>query len=190
MLRALVVLIEETQSELKIEGEFSVRVNPFKEGSLEIPVQVFLVGAAASLFTFNPGLAKILDTLKSVFELKKYFKGEPPSEKTLQDSVSVGNITINGGNNVINIIQQRRVEEALDQAAQDLEKDESLTGMKLVNQSSGEEIANIPREDFKYLRIPSNGRGAEVPQDRIRTVEALLTIHSPVLQGTAKWKFV
>ena len=29
-----------------------------------------------------------------------------------------------------------------------------------------------------------------MPQDRIRTIEVLLTIHSPVLQGTAKWKFV
>lgn len=127
MLRALVVLIEETQEELQIEGEFSIRVNPFKEGSLEIPIQVFLVGAAASLFTFNPGLAKLLDTLKSVFELKKYFKGEPPTEKAMQDGVSVGNITIKGSNNVINIIQQRRVEEAFDQVAQDLEKDESLS---------------------------------------------------------------
>ena len=190
MLRAILVLIEETQNELNIEGEFSVRVNPFKEGSLEIPVQVYLVGAVASLFTFNPGLAKLLDTLKSVFELKKYFKGEQPSEKGLLDGVSVGNITINGGNNVINIFQQRRVAESLDQAAQDLEKDASLTGMKLVNTSTGEEIADIPREEFKYLRIPGKDKEAEVAQDRVRTVEAHLTIHSPVLQGAAKWKFV
>lgn len=190
MLRAIVVLIEETQEELRIEGKFSIRVNPFKEGSLEIPVQIFLVGAAAGLFTFNPGLAKVLDTLKSVFELKKYFKGEPPSEKALQDGVSVGNITINGGTNVINIVQQRRVEEAFDQAAQDLEKDKSLTGMKLINKSTGEEIADVPREQFKYLRLPDNGTAAEVPQDRVRSTEATLTIHTPVLPGTAKWKFV
>jgi hypothetical protein len=192
MLRALVVLIEEARSELKVQGEFMVRVNPFKEGSLEIPVQIFVVGAAASLFTFNPDLAKILDTLKSIFELKKYFKGQPPSEKSLQDSANVGNIIIKDSQNVvINIIQHRRVDEALDQAGQDLEKDKSLTGMKLVNESSGEEIANIAREDFKYLRTPGNGQETEdVPQDRIRTVEALLTIHSPVLQGTAKWKFL
>ena len=190
VLRALVVLIEETQNELQIEGEFSVRVNPFKEGSLEIPVQIFLVGTATSLLTFNPGLTKLLDTLKSVFDLKKYFKGESPTEKSLQDNVSVGNITINGGNNVINIIQQRRVEEAFDQAARDLEEDKSLTGMKLVNKTSGEEIANIPREEFKFLRISDNAQASDVPQDRIRNVEALLTIHSPVLEGTAKWKFV
>ncbi len=190
MLRALVVLIEETQNELKIEGEFSIRVNPFKEGSLEIPIQVFLYGTAATLFTFNPGLAKLLDTLKSIFELKKYFKGEQPTEKALQDGLSVGNITINGGTNVINIIQQRRVEEAFDQVAQDLEKDKSLTGLQLINKSSGEEIADIPREGFKHLRITSDGQAADIPQDRGRTVPALLTIHTPVLPGTAKWKFV
>lgn len=191
MLHALVVLVEETRDELKIDGEFSIRVNPFNEGSLEIPIQVFVFGAASALFTFNPGLLKLLDTLKSFFELKKYFKGETPSDKALQNGVSVGNITINGANNVINIIQQRRVEEAFDQAAKDLENDESLTGVKLIIKSSGEEIADIPRNEFSYFRIAGDGPDTEVPQDRVRPVEeALLTIHTAVLPGTAKWKFV
>lgn len=190
MLRALVVLVEETRDELKIDGKFSIRVNPFKEGSLEIPIQIFVFGAASALFTFNPGLSKLLDTLKSFFELKKYFKGEIPSEKALQNGVSVGNITINGTHNVINIIQQRRVEEAFDQAAKDLEGDESLTGVKLINKSSGEEIADIPRNEFSYFCIGGDGQDIEVAQDRVRSVEALLTIHTAVLPGTAKWKFV
>ena len=98
MLHALVVLVEETRDELKIDGEFSIRVNPFNEGSLEIPIQVFVFGAASALFTFNPGLLKLLDTLKSFFELKKYFKGETPSDKALQNGVSVGNITMSRAN--------------------------------------------------------------------------------------------
>lgn len=190
MLHALVVLIEETQDELRIDGEFSIRVNPPKEGSLEIPLQIFLFGTTATLFAFNPGLGKLLDTLKSVFDLKKFFKGEQPTDKAIQDGVSVGNITISGGTNVINIINQPRVESAFDQAALDLENDESLTGMKLTNKSTGEEIANLPRDEFRYLRIPGHGPSSDAPQDRVRIVEAALTIHSPVLQGAAKWKFV
>lgn len=190
MLHALVVLIEETQDELRIEGEFSIRVNPPKEGSLEIPLQIVLFGTTATLFAFNPGLGKLLDTLKSVFDLKKFFKGERPTDKAIQDGVSVGNITISGGTNVINIINQPSVESAFDQAALDLENDESLTGMKLINKSTGEEIANLPRDEFRYLRIPGPGPSSDAPQDRVRIVEAALTIHSPVLQGAAKWKFV
>lgn len=190
MLRAIVVLIEETQVELKIEGEFSIRVNPFKEGSLEIPVQVYLAGVAASLFTFNPGLDKLMVTIKSFFELKKSFKGESPSENALQDNVIVGNITILGSNNIINITQQPRVVDTFNQAAQDLEKDESLTGMKLINKQTGEEIVNLTREEFKYLGSLGSGQPEVVPHDRVRTVTTLLTIHSPVLQGAAKWKFL
>ncbi|MCB9953268.1 MAG: hypothetical protein H6824_20025 [Planctomycetaceae bacterium] len=190
MLNAIVVLIEETQSELKIDGEFSIRVNPFKEGSLEIPLQVFVTGGLVALFTFNPDLAKVIDTLKSVFDLKKYFKGEAPNEKTVQKGVSVGEITINGGTNVINIINQPRVELAFDRAAQDLEKDVSLTGMKVINRTTGEEIADIPREEFKYFRASGSEQSIDTPQDRNRPAIATLTIHSPVLQGNAKWKFV
>ncbi len=190
MLNALVVLIEETQDELQIEGEFSIRVNPPREGSVDIPLQIFLFGATATLFTFNPGLSKVLDTLKSLFDLKQYFKGEQPSEKAIKDGVSVGNIMITGGTNIINIVNQPRVDAALDQAAQDLEKDESLTGVKLVNKSTGEEIVDLPRETFRYLRSPEAGQLHDVPSDRVRKVETLLTVHSPVLEGTAKWKFV
>ena len=62
--------------------------------------------------------------------------------------------------------------------------------MQIFNKSSGEAIADIPREEFKHLRITSDGQAADIPQDRVRTVPALLTIHTPVLPGTAKWKFV
>lgn len=192
MLRMLMVLIQETKETLKIDGKFSIRVIPFKEGSLEIPIHLYLAtaGVASSLFTFNPGLEKVLETIKSVFELKKHLKGDAASDEVLRDKSIIGDITINGNNNVITIIQQQRVEEVFDTAAQDLEQDESITGVRIVNKSTGKEITSITREEFKYLRSANNENSNDVPQDRIRTIDALLTIHSPVLQGAAKWKFM
>jgi len=190
MLRAIVVLVEEAERDLGPDIQFSLRVHPLKEGSLEIPIQILVLGAAASLFTFNPKLAALLETIKTFFDLKKVLKGASVDDKLVNDGINVGGITIKGNNNVINIIQVPRVEDAFEQAAIDVEKDPAITGVKLIDNTSGKELADIPREELRYLRKPVAIEAEEIPPERARTVPATLTIHTPVLQGTKKWTLV
>lgn len=189
MLHALVVLIEETNVQVGDGRSISIRVRPFEEGSLEIPFDLIVYGGAGLLFV-NSVASQILKTIQQVVDLKKSTKSvlpEKPSDRNIAQSPTV----INSGDNVVvNIIQNPLVSNALHKAVTAVEKDESIEGIQIVDNSTHEEIVNIERKEFVYFKNPEGAQGEEPLEERVRRERATLIVHTPVLAGKGKWKFI
>lgn len=189
MLHALVVLIDETNGEVGDGREVSIRVRPFEEGSLEIPFDLIVYGGAV-LLAVNSVISQILKTIQQAVELKKSLKGKPP-EKRPDMSVGQNPVMINSGDNVvINIVQNPQVSAAFHRAFVEVEKDESISGVQVINNSTNEEIFSIPRQEYPYFRYPEFAEDDGLPEDRVRGERTTLIVHTPVLAGKGKWKFI
>lgn len=189
MLHALVVLIEEANERIGDKREIAIRVRPFEEGSLEIPFDLIVYGCTG-LLAFNSIASQILKTIQQVVDLKKSMQGKPP-ETTSTASVSQSPSISNSGDNVvINIVQNPQVTAVLHQAIVDIEKDESIEGVQIVDNTTREEIVNITRHEFPYFKYPNAGEDEELLDQRVRREQTTVIIHSPVLSGKAKWKFI
>lgn len=190
MLNALVVLVDEAKQEVAPQDSVAMRVRPFREGSLEIPIGMIVVGAT-TLFTFNPAISSILNTVKQFLEVKKLLKGRPIEDVKSDSGLTVGNIHVSGDHNVINIIQSERVSDAVGKAFVEAEKDKAITHVSLKNNTTGENIVRIDRDEFRYFHEPEaeDEEEEEPPEYRVRGVRTGMTIKQVVLQGKAKWKF-
>jgi len=189
MLHALVVLVDETNNRVGDGRAISIRVRPFEEGSLEIPFEL-IVYAGGGLLAINSLASKILKTIQQVVDLRKSLKGKPPespSDRHVDQSPSV----INSGDNVaIYIIQNPQVNAALHQAFVEVEKDTAIESVQIIDNSTREEIINIERQEFPYFKHLEVGENEEIPEERFRVVRAQLIVHTPVLAGRGKWKFI
>lgn len=189
MLHALVVLIEETNDRVGDGREISIRVRPFEEGSLEIPFDLIVYGGAG-LLAANSIVSQILKTIQQAVDLKKSLKGTPP-EKLPEDSVEQSPTASKSGDNiVINIIQSQQVSAAFHQAFVEVEKDETIDRVQIVDNTTSEEIVDISRQDFPYFRYPEYADEDEPAEERVRGETSTLIVHTPVLAGNAKWKFI
>lgn len=190
MLNALVVLVDESKKGFAPHDNVTMRVRPLQEGSLEIPIEIVVAGVT-TLFSFNPAISSILTTIKQYLEVRKLLKGRPAEEAQKGSGIDIGGITIVGNDNIINVIQSPRVASAVNQAFADTEKDKTITHVEIKNKTTGEEIARIEREEFRYFIESDEPEEEEEdpPQDRMRGIRTPLTIKSPVFQGRAKWKF-
>ncbi|WP_437193276.1 hypothetical protein [Planctomicrobium sp. SH527] len=189
MLRAIVVLVDETKRELGAETEIAIRVRPFTEGSLEIPFDLIVYGAGA-LLGFNAMVSQILKTIQQVVDLRKSLKGTPSaaaSTESLRHDAASPAFT---RSTVANINQNPRVNSALHQAFVDLDNDKEITGVRVVDETTGEELVSVDREEFAYFRTPAATLSENPPLERTRKVTTTLTIHTPVLQGPKKWTFI
>lgn len=189
MLHALVVLIEETNRGIGDQREIAIRVRPFEEGSLEIPFDLIVYGGVG-LLAINTAASQILKTIQQAVDLKKSLQGKPP-EKLATDASSQSPLILNSGNNVvINLVQNPHVTAALHQAFVDVEKDQAIEGVQIVDNTTSEELVNISRPEFPYFRYPEADENEPLPDERVRGEQTTLIIHSPVLAGKAKWKFI
>ncbi|WP_437207090.1 hypothetical protein [Planctomicrobium sp. SH664] len=189
MLHALVVLIEETNERIGDQREIAIRVRPFEEGSLEIPFDLIVYGGLG-LLALNDVASRILKTIQQAVDLKKSLQGKPPETLSTESPSQSPTIVNSGDNVVINIVQNPQVTAALHQAFVDIEKDKAIDGVQLVNNATQEEIVNISRQEFPYFKYPDIGEDEELPDERIRGEHTTLVVHSPVLAGKAKWKFL
>jgi hypothetical protein len=189
MLHALVVLIDETNDRVGDGRAVSIRVRPFEEGSLEIPFDLIVYGGAG-LLAVNSVVSQILKTIQQAIDLKKSLKGKPP-EIPSDGSVDQSPAVINSGDNVvINIIQNPQVTAAFHQAFVEVEKDEAIESVQIIDNTTHEEIVHIERQEFLYFKYPVHAEDEELPEERVRGERTTLIVHTPVLAGRGKWKFI
>ncbi len=189
MLHALVVLVDETNERVGDGRSISIRVRPFEEGSLEIPFDLIVYGTAG-LLAVNSVVSQILKTIQQAVDLKKSLKGKPPKSSS-DGSVEQSPAVINSGDNVvINIIQNPQVTAAFHQAFVEVEKDKAIERVQIIDNTTHEEIVNIERREFPYFKYPEVAEDDEMPEERVRGERATLIVHTPVLAGRGKWKFI
>lgn len=186
-MQAVAAIVEETQIQLKTTEHVLLKARPFAKGSFEIPLDLILVGAA-TLFENHPLLSSILDILKEYLKVRQLLKGQalPPPERDGTFIVNGSSITIQ--NSVINIVSNGRVQNAVDKAATDLLKDETIKDVKFFRDDDSTPMAVIPQSEFEYLKNTPTTESLEEGK-RNRVVTAMLTLRSPVFDGRSKWKF-
>lgn len=189
MLHALVVLIDETNDRVGDGRAISIRVRPFEEGSLEIPFDLIVYGGAG-LLAVNSVISQILKTIQQAVDLKKSLKGNT-LKNSPDGSVEQNPAVINSGDNVvINLIQNPQIAAALHQAFIEVEKDEAIESVQIIDNTTREEIIYIARQEFSYFKYPEDDQDEAPPKDRVRGERTTLIVHTPVLVGKGKWKFI
>lgn len=187
MMQAVVAIVEEAQKQIKSNDEILVKARPFSEGSFEIPLELVLVGAALS-FDNYPLIEHVLRLLKEYISIRKVLQGSPLPPAAKDGSIVVqGNITVT--NSVVNILMNSQVNTAMDKVATDVKADTTIQSVKVLRGKEREPIATIERGELDYFRYDPNSAVLE-GQKRDRPVQTTLIIHTPVLEGRGKWKFI
>ena len=138
----------------------------------------------------NSVVSQILKTIQQAVDLKKSLKGKPP-QKLPDPSDEQSPTVINSGDNVvINIVQNPQVIAALNQAFVEVEKDNAINSVQIIDNTSHQEIVNIARQEFPYFKYPEVTEDEELPEERVRGERTTLVVHTPVLAGKGKWKFI
>lgn len=189
ILHALVMLVDEANAEVGDGRAISIRVRPFEEGSLEIPFDLIVYGGAG-LLAVNSVISQILKTIQQAVDLKKSLKGKPPDKLSVRGNEQSPQVINSGDNVVINIVQNPKVTAAFHRAFADAEKDKSIESVEIIDNESREEIVNITRQEFPYFKHPEVAEDEELLEERVRGERATLIVHTPVLAGKGKWKFI
>lgn len=189
ILHALVMLVDEANTEVGDGRAISIRVRPFEEGSLEIPFDLIVYGGAG-LLAVNSVISQILRTIQQAVDLKKSLKGKPPDKLSVRGNEQSPQVINSGDNVVINIVQNPKVTAAFHRAFADAEKDKSIESVEITDNESREEIVNITRQEFPYFKHPEVAEDEELLEERVRGERATLIVHTPVLAGKGKRKCI
>lgn len=186
-MQAIVAIVNEAQKGLKNNEQVLLKARPFAAGSFEMPLDLIVMGAVA-LFEIHPVLDQLLDMLKGYIDIKKLLKGQPVPEPTDDGTYVIQGNNISISNSVVNILSNSQVNAAMDQAVADISADEAIRDLEVLRAGSPEPFIKITSTEFKDLRSQALDLGTDKP-NRDRTVKAMLTLRSPVFEGSGKWRF-
>ncbi|MEX2173192.1 MAG: hypothetical protein WD872_02445 [Pirellulaceae bacterium] len=186
-MQAVVAIVAEAQKQLKSNDALLLKARPFSENSFEIPFELILVGTALA-FDNHPLIDEVLQILQDYISIRKLLRGKPLPSPSANGSVVVqGNITVK--DSVVNILLNSQVNTIMNKAAADLEADTTINGLKVLRGKQRDPIANIEREELAYFRYDPHSLALDGPQ-RERPQRTTVIIHTPVLEGRAKWKLI
>jgi hypothetical protein len=184
---AVVAIVEAAQKQIKTTEEILVKARPFSKGSLEIPLELVLVGASL-MFPSQPLIERIVEMLKEYISIRKRLKGKPLPQAAKDGSVTIkGNVKIS--ESVVNIIVNSQVSTVMDKAAENIERDMTIKSLTILQGDDREQIATIERKELSYFRFDPHAP-LQDGSKRDRAIRTTLIIHTPVLEGRAKWKFI
>lgn len=183
---AVLALVRQTHIALGSNEELLIKARPFADGSFEIPLELIVVGVGALLVN-PPLLGSLLDAVGKYFEVKQALKGDTAKQKD-DRTIIVKGIEMNVGSVVVNLLApESSADQEVARALQELDIDESISGIELIRGKERAVIASVPKSDFRFFKQPSlEDRAEERRQKRSRET---LGIASPVLDGKAMWRF-
>lgn len=183
---AVLALVSEAHSAVDHNQKLLVKARPFAEGSFEIPLELIVVDVGAFLFN-HPLLDNILEAIRRYFEIKKQLQGGALVRRDAQTIVLNGT-EVNVGSAVINLLDPRsKANQEVAKALQEIENDESISGVELRRGSQHTPFVSVPRSEFRYYKLP------DVIEDSTKRRESrsreTLGIASIVFEGDARWRF-
>jgi hypothetical protein len=177
---AIDAIFSDLHEEFKKNSELLLKARPFRQASLDIPIDVIIVTTVA--LTSFPILENILRCLSEYFRLKRELRGLTPQLK--EGKLVIENNTIEVDKVVINLLDPRNESNKLvARAFEEIEKDKNVTGLNVSWKK--ERIASVKREEFKYYGPPAM---VELPSKETR-VKAVLDVVGPIFADKGKWTF-
>src|SRR5687768_3184267 len=189
-IHALAAILEEARKQAQLSERLELKIQPFREGSLETWVQLVVAGGAV-LVAYQQQIAYLFDCLKEYITARK---GKQEMSSPAGNSVVIhGDIKIDNritvSDNVVTLLKNPDLSILVDKAAVDIEGDETIKGVKLLKGKKREPIAEIKREElpkFRYGTTPA----VDLPKKEKMRRKAIVVIHTPVLKGRGKWTVV
>ena len=180
-------VITERANEMMGEGAYKadVKVKALNEGSFEISFVVMTTWLQDLLTKENTAYAAtIASGIVSIFYIYKYFKGKKvkleEAKPIIKDSI------IQCSDTIINIYNDRTVNEALRQSFETAKNDTDVKGVTLI--ADGIPSETVTEEEFADLVLPCDD---VLPDERIITDEtAILNIISLSFNKGDNWKFI
>lgn len=186
MIQAVVAIIDEAQNQLGQPGMIKIKARPFQEGSLTLVLDLIVAGHDLVLVSI-PFVEASLEVFKSYVALVKLLKGRSPHEVRTSSEGEIFKIEgshFNGS--TLNVFKNCNVTLNVNNAANEILKDDTIQDVKFLAGVEKEQIAEITREEMPYFQQADEEK--DVPErTRTRTVDASLVIRKPVLEGKGKW---
>ena len=169
------------------------RIKAFKKSSFEIQ-QIFEIirngaGLAATAIPLLPPIEDIkplISLLKAGFDLLKHLRGEKPRKVLYADN---GSVSVENNSGVINVYNQNAVTLILHTDAS--RSAQRFVGNPMVGDADEvevkvdeETVVTTKKEEAAFFRDVTS-----TATDHTARQEVMLRVISPVLEGTAQWKF-
>lgn len=184
-MQAVVAVLEEAQNQLGKPGIIHIRARPFTAGSLEIPLDLVVFGAAW-LLTDPPVILNVLDMFKSYIELRKLIGGGS-SDENRSKSADAGTVNQSQvSTHTMNIMQNCNVTNNIHIAATEVMKDRAIEHVAFLVGEKKYKLTEIGRDEMPQFQEPST-QDEEHGQFKKRTKKATLIVRTAVLKGKGKW---
>ncbi len=183
---AMQSIVDEVNSAFKDNERILIKARPFSPGSLELPLDLIVFGAAL-LLQDHPLFLKLREVVTQFFDIKVRLRGQP--------------IHVEDGNVVI--IQNSRIQvdqltlQCLDpssevsrkcsEAFRSIDEDTEIAGVRVTSDKAATPLAQIPREQFPYLHPESV---ADNLGQRVKESRETLVIRQPAFDAELAWRFV
>ena len=185
---AIQAMIDEVHGAFEENEQLLVKARPFAEGSLEVSLDVIVLGAAIIIQEY-PLLQKIREVIQQYFEIMGRLRGRP--------------IQVEDGNVII--IENSRVQvdqitlqclspdsdasKRCSEAFHDIESDPEIDGIRVSSDASQEPLVQIPRQDFSYFH-PDTPVGEQHLGQRNEESREILIIRQPAFDAELAWRFI
>jgi len=187
-LLAVQAVIDEFHSACEENEKLLLKARPFAEGSLELPLDLIIFGAAI-LFQEDPLLQRIWKVISEYFDIKRRLKGQPIQVKD-------GNIVIIE-NSPIQVDQitlqcldpQSTVSRKCSEAFQSIEDDLDIHAIRISYSAARRPLIRISREEFPYFHPEMPIDEQNLGQRHVESQEVLI-IRQPSFDAELEWRFI
>lgn len=187
-LLAVQSIVDEVNKAFKEDERILVKSRPFAPGSLELPLDLIVLGAAIIIQEY-PLLQKLREVIAQYFDIKVRLRGQPIH-------VEEGNIIIieNSRVRVDQITLQclnpgSEVSRKCSEAFRFIEEDKEIEAVRVTSSKTDTPLADIQRDKFPYLH-PETPIGTENLGQRYAESRETLIIRQPAFDAELAWRFV
>jgi len=187
-LLAIEAMIAEVHNAFEENEQLLVKARPFGQGSLELPLDLIVFGAAMIIQEY-PLFQKIREVIKRYFDIKRRLRGRPIH-------VEEGNVIIieNSRIQVDQITLQclnpgSAVSDKCSDAFHDIEGDSEIQAVRILSSTSQEPLIRIPRREFPFFH-PETPIGEQNLGQRYKETQETLIIRQPSFEAELAWRFI
>lgn len=190
-------IVHEVNRNLEDSRKIEIKINALDKGSFLVDLIIIASNIkehVAGLFTSEnlAYAANLATAVTGVYHLAQFLKGDKPKKiETVDNTVKIennqGDVKYFDFRHANVYFKSPTLQEAVSQEFETLDKDESVTRFEILG-SNNEVLVDIPSYEFKALS--ENDGDATVPDENIRSVEAMLKIVSLDWELKRKWSFL